>query len=315
MCRNCRPPEIIGVGLNIFCRRCADCHLDVRQQPDLQLFDNGVGDFILYGEDVSEFPVVTLRPEMASISAIDKLPGHTHARTGLSNAALEQKGDAEFLGYLLYLHGPALVSERRVAGHNMKVRNLRQVSDDVFGDAVGKILLLRVATHVAERQDRDRYLPERAVSRSRLDARRWALVKIHAIAGDRSSDVLDLLITHRLEGKGELARDLSRDFARNADAAGLCKPLQAGGDVHTLPVAILALDDHLAEVDANADFQGGEFGSAGIALGHAALKCCGAFHRIHDTAEFRQQSVAHQFENAPVMLLDFRLEQFLVAGP
>jgi hypothetical protein len=39
-----------------------------------------------------------------------------------------------------------------------------------------------------------------------------------------------------------------------------------------------------------------------------------AFHRIDDAAEFREQSVAHEFKDAPILSLDFRLEQFVVAS-
>ena len=53
------------------------------------------------------------------------------------------------------------------------------------------------------------------------------------------------------------------------------------------------------------------FGDAGVALGQAALEDDGAFDRIDDAAELRQQAVAHQLEDAAVMLVDLRLEQLL----
>ncbi len=59
-------------------------------------------DFILYGKDVGEFAVIALRPEMASILAVDKLPGRHEREHRPSNTALQQKGDAELLGHLLY---------------------------------------------------------------------------------------------------------------------------------------------------------------------------------------------------------------------
>ena len=51
-----------------------------------------------------------------------------------------------------------------------------------------------------------------------------------------------------------------------------------------------------------------------VALGQAALQGHGAFDRIDDARELRQQPVAHQLEDAAVALLDLRLEQLLAAG-
>src|SRR5687767_3719293 len=38
------------------------------------------------------------------------------------------------------------------------------------------------------------------------------------------------------------------------------------------------------------------------------------FDSVHDTAEFRQEAVAHQLEDAPMVLCNFRLEQLFAAA-
>ena len=49
----------------------------------------------------------------------------------------------------------ALERERHVARDDRQRRHLAEVGDDVLGDAVGEIFLLRVAAHVGERQHAD----------------------------------------------------------------------------------------------------------------------------------------------------------------
>ena len=49
----------------------------------------------------------------------------------------------------------ALEAERHVARDDGQRRDLAEVGDDVLGDAVGEVLLLRVAAHVGERQHAD----------------------------------------------------------------------------------------------------------------------------------------------------------------
>ena len=139
-------------------------------------------------------------------------------------------------------------------------------------------------------------------------------VELDAEDGDRLGDVLDLLLAHRLEAEGELLLDLLRHLARHADAAGLGQLLEPGGDVDALAVAVLALDDHLAQIDADPDLDALIVGTCGIALGEAALQRHRAFDRIDDRAELGEHAVAHELEDAPVMAGDLGLEQLLAPG-
>jgi hypothetical protein len=132
---------------------------------------------------------------------------------------------------------------------------------------------------------------------------------------DRLGDVLDLMLAQRVELQGKLVIDVLDDGTRNRDAAGLGQLLQTRGNIHALAVAVLALDDHVAEIDAHARVDALVFGEAIVAPGHGALERDRAFHHIDDTAELGQQPVAHQLEDAAVMLLDLRLEQFLAVHP
>ena len=81
-----------------------------------------------------------------------------HPVPGLANAALDHIGNAQLLGDLLQVHGLALVGEDGVAAEHEQARDIRQIGDDVLGDAVAEELLLGIVAHVGKRQDRHRRL-------------------------------------------------------------------------------------------------------------------------------------------------------------
>src|SRR5262245_21076457 len=62
---------------------------------------NTRGDVVLHCEDVSQFTVVTLGPEMGTSGRIDQLAGDPHALLGSAHAALEDVADAKFAADLL----------------------------------------------------------------------------------------------------------------------------------------------------------------------------------------------------------------------
>jgi hypothetical protein len=64
--------------------------------------------------------------------------------------------DAELARDLLHIDGAAFVDERRVAGDDEQPADAGEPGDQVLGDAVGKVLLLGIAAHIDEWQDRDR---------------------------------------------------------------------------------------------------------------------------------------------------------------
>ena len=77
----------------------------------------------------------------------------------------------------------------------------------------------------------------------------------------------------------------------------------------TPSIEVVALDDHVAEVDADAQFDPPRLGDAGIALGHRLLHRDGAAHRVDDARKRHQHAVAGHFDDPPMMLGDLRLDQ------
>ena len=67
----------------------------------------------------------------------------------------------------------------------------------------------------------------------------------------RARDVLDALLAHVLERIGQLVADLVAHRPGNADPAGLGERFQARRDIDTVAEDVVALGDHVTEVDAD----------------------------------------------------------------
>ena len=116
-------------------------------------------------------------------------------------------------------------------------------------------------------------------------------------------------------GEVEFRLDVIISLLGDVDATRLGQLLQARRDIDALAVTVIALDDDVAEVDADADIDAAIVGESLIALCHLPLHYDRALQGVDDTGELRQQPVAHQFEDVAVVLLDFRLEQLLAVCP
>ena len=95
---------------------------------------------------------------MAPVGRGDELRRDADAVAGLSDAAFENVRHTKGRGDLANVLMLALERERRGARDHLQARDLRQEVDDFLGQAVAEVLVLLVAAHVLERQDRDRWL-------------------------------------------------------------------------------------------------------------------------------------------------------------
>jgi hypothetical protein len=82
------------------------------------------------------------------------------------------------------------------------------------------------------------------------------------------------------------------------------------GDVYAVAINVVAVGDHVAEIDPDAKSQAALLGEIQIAVGHPALNFAGAAHRIDDAGEFRQHAVAGGLDDPAMMLADLRIDQF-----
>src|SRR6516164_6970969 len=107
---------------------------------------------VLKLEDVLQFAIEPISPDVSPRSAIDQLTRDPHSPGRLAHTAFEHITNPQFATHLLDVNRLALVGERRVASDNKKRFEARQRGDDVFHHAISEILLLDVAAHVLERE-------------------------------------------------------------------------------------------------------------------------------------------------------------------
>ncbi|MCY1231781.1 hypothetical protein D9M72_442410 [compost metagenome] len=93
---------------------------------------------------------------MTARRAVDHLGVDADAVGGAAHAAFKNIAHTKFLAHLADIRRLALVGKGGIAGDDEEAGNLREIGDDVLGDAVGEITLLRIAGHVVERQHGDR---------------------------------------------------------------------------------------------------------------------------------------------------------------
>src|SRR5207248_2067970 len=126
---------------------------------------------------------------------------------------------------------------KRVIGHALRSQtNERQAAEVAIAvDVLNRMLEL----------GRPSYVPSHETMRAWDHCVHWP---IHA-----TRCVLDALLPHVLERVGELVADLVAHHPRDADAARFGQCLQPRRDVDTVAVKVVALDDHIAEIDPNAE--------------------------------------------------------------
>ena len=97
---------------------------------------------------------------------------------------------------------------------------------------------------------------------------------------------------------------------------GLAIPSKSRGNVdavaHQVAVALL---DHIAQMDADAELDAPIRRKASIALDHAVLHLDGAPNGIDDASELYEDSVARPLDDAPVMKGDGRIDQIAPQRP
>ena len=102
------------------------------------------------------------------------------------------------------------------------------------------------------------------------------------------------MLAHRLEAERDLGLGVVVDGAGDADFSGLGEPLETRGDVDPIAVDVALLDDHVADVDADAERDAPVLGQLRLALGDALLDRGGALDRIDHARELDQRAVAHE---------------------
>ena len=172
-----------------------------------------------------------------------------------------------------------------------------------LGHAVGEILLFRIAADVGEgHNDKGKAGRAGPFRRGRRRFRLARRVDFEGIDADRLGDVLQLRRPKIGSLEIEPRLHLAVGILRKADRAGPGDSFQPRGDIdavaHEVPVALL---DHIADVNADAEFNSPLGRHAGVALNEAVLQLDRAAHSIHHTAELDDRAVARALDDAAVM--------------
>src|SRR6516162_3303935 len=92
---------------------------------------------------------------MRACRSIDQLPGYPHPIPRPPHAALKQVAHTEFAAYLLYIDAAALIGKcGRSSDHEKPMKSAERRSDFLY-HSICKVLLVRIAAHILERQDSD----------------------------------------------------------------------------------------------------------------------------------------------------------------
>ena len=98
------------------------------------------------------------------------------------------------------------------------------------------------------------------------------------------------------------------NVAGNAYRPGFGEALHACGDVDPVAIEIVAVDDHIAQADADAQDDPRVLGQIGVALGEHALDLDRALDRVDGAAKLGKGPVTGVLEDAPVEPLCRRVE-------
>ena len=109
--------------------------------------------------------------------------------------------------------------------------------------------------------------------------------------------------------KSSLSRTWSRTKA-DTDPPGCRQTFEPRRDIDAVAVDVLVVDDDVADVEPDPEFDPPFDRFIGIALGHLALDIDRAAHRIDNTGKLDEQPVAGGLDDAPAMLSDLRIAQF-----
>jgi hypothetical protein len=127
---------------------------------------------------------------------------------------------------------------------------------------------------------------------------------------NRLRDVFQLAFARVLEVCIELPAYLSVGVVRDADAARLGNTFQPRSNIHTIPEYVAILDDNVAHMDANAEFDALVLRHKCITLDHAVLNLNGTARGIHGTCELDQDAIASPLNDTAAMICNLGFQEF-----
>jgi hypothetical protein len=115
----------------------------------------------------------------------------------------------------------------------------------------------------------------------------------------------------------DLAAHLPEGVFGDADPIGLGDAFEPGGDVDAVAEDVVTLDQHIAEMDADAPFHSAVGGDCGVPLRRQVLQRQGAFDGADHGPKLDQEAVTGGLEDPPTVLRDKRISRdpMVAQGP
>ena len=174
--------------------------------------------------------------------------------------------------------------------------------------------LCAAAAEIGERQDEDREARRDGFLGRELCL--GGLADFQRIDPDRLGDVLELHGAEIADREIEPPLDLPIGVLGKTDCAGRVNAFEPRGDIDTVAHQVaVALFDHVAEMNADAELDPPFGWQAGVALDEAVLHFDRAAHGVDHAAELDQAAVPGSLENAPVMRGDGGIDQIAAQPP
>src|SRR5262249_12944059 len=99
---------------------------------------------VLNHEYVLQFAIVSIGPTVSTSCGLDQLGCNANAITGSANTPFNYVAHTELSPDLTHVYRFVLVLEARIASDHEQLRKPRQLSDNVFSDAITEVFLLLV---------------------------------------------------------------------------------------------------------------------------------------------------------------------------
>ena len=122
-------------------------------------------------------------------------------------------------------------------------------------------------------------------------------------------NILHCLFAQVGKGERKLVADLLVGAARDAEASRLAQGLESCRDVYAVAEYIVAIDNDVADIDADAENDPPVLWHCVVSADHAALDADSAPDRIDYAGELDQHPVASRLHDSAVMPGDGRIDQ------
>ena len=233
--------------------------------------------------------------------SVNELRIHAHALSRLADAPFEHVAHAELASDLFHVNRLALEREGGIARDHERAGQPRQLGGEIFGQAIDEIVLISIPSEICERQDHDRQLGYADRADRYIGACPPGHGTLYRIGSHRPRNVLQVLLAHVDELGRDLVLDLMVRRIGDGDAARLRDAFEPGRDVHPIAQDVIAFDQHVTEIDADAEQHSPILRQTCIPLCHEFLNRDGALDRGNDRGKFHQHAIASALDDPAAM--------------